>query len=246
MVQSCKICSAKKITTIEQAFDGLCPKCATFVIAYTRYTQSNIPFGYWDLFIDETFKGPKVLKDVYTKVVSDLPRAYKDGLSFCLAGVHGCGKTDVVSNILKVACQKNYVCLYSTLNDVVSALIDAHHEDRYLARRELTAVDFLVIDELDNRFIQSESASDLFGSLLEHIFRTRSQNNMPTFMCSNSPNPVEAFSGALKVSIDSLMSNTKIIPVIGNDYRKTIQDKMIYDEETKLNLPHGKRVEFDK
>jgi DNA replication protein DnaC len=202
---------------IEQAFDGLCPRCATRVIAYTRYMQSNIPFGYWDLEMDQ-FAGAAKLKEVYNKLVADLSTVYKDGVSFCLASGHGTGKTTVVSNILKVASQKNYTCLYTTLNDMIAALIDS--EDVYVARRELMSVDFLAIDELDRRFIQSESASDLFGALLEHIFRTRSQNKIPTFMCSNSPNPIEAFSGALKESIGSLMSGVELIRVIGEDFRK--------------------------
>lgn len=185
--------------------------------------QSNIPYGYWDLEMSE-FAGAPKLKDVYNKVVADLPTVYRDGISFCLAGSHGIGKSFCTTNILKIACQKNYTCLYTTLSDMIAALINSDEE--YLARRELMSVDFLTIDELDSRFIQSESASDLFGSLLEHIFRTRSQNKIPTFMCSNSPNPVEAFSGALKASIDSLMSGVKLIPVIGEDFRKlSIREK---------------------
>jgi hypothetical protein len=64
------------------------------------------------------------------------------------------------------------------------------------------------------------ASSDLFGKTLEHIFRTRSQNKLPTIFCSNSPNPIEAFSGALKQSIESLFYKVKIIPVIGQDFRK--------------------------
>src|SRR3984957_6474350 len=86
--------------------------------------------------------------------------------------------------------------------------------------RKLTGVDFLVIDEFDPRVIQTEATADLFGKMLENIFRTRSQNKLPTIFCTNSPNPVESFTGSIKNSIDSLMSQVKVIPVLGKDFRK--------------------------
>lgn len=218
-MQACKACSSKNIKVIEQAFDGLCERCATMVIAYNRYADSNIPVDYWDLDMKD-FKGSSSLKKVYDDISVDLPKMYKDGAAICLAGNHGVGKTMTTTCLLKKACQKNYVCLYTTLNDIVSALIDSNHEEKFLARRELMVVDFLAIDELDSRFIGSESTAELFGKMLEHIFRTRMQNKMPVFICTNSPNPLEAFSGAIKQSLDSIMSRVKFIPVIDKDFRK--------------------------
>ena len=80
-------------------------------------------------------------------------------------------------------------------------------------------VDFLVIDEVDNRFAASENAADLFGKIFEQIFRNRLQNKLPVIMCSNSPNPIEMFTGSFKTSIDSLMSSMKMIVATGNDFR---------------------------
>jgi DNA replication protein DnaC len=169
------------------------------------------------------FRGPPELKRAYEDITNNLPLAYKQGISVCFAGSHGLGKTLSQTCILKRACQKNYTCLYTTLADIVNALIDSPNEEKFLARRELMLVDFLVIDEFDPRFVQTESAADLFGKMLEHFFRTRSQNKIPTLFCTNSPNPVEAFTGAMKNSIESLMSNVKIIPVMGKDFRKQIK-----------------------
>jgi DNA replication protein DnaC len=82
-------------------------------------------------------------------------------------------------------------------------------------------VDFLVIDEFDSRFIQSDNAADLYARTLEGIFRTRSQNKIPTLMCTNSPNIIETFNGSLKNSVDSLFNGyLNIFPVFGEDYRK--------------------------
>ena len=128
--------------------------------------------------------------------------------------------TLVVSSILKSACIKGYSCLYSTLSDIVNVSTQSSGEDRYLAKRELVLVDFLVIDEFDSRFMPSENAADLYARSLENVFRTRSQNKLPTLMCTNSPNIIESFNGSLKDSITSLMKGyMKVFPVFGEDFR---------------------------
>ncbi len=126
------------------------------------------------------------------------------------------------TSILKKACHKNYACLYTTLSDMVAILTLADSTDKFASRKELMVIDFLIIDEFDPRFMPSENASDLFGRTLESVFRTRSQNKLPTIMCTNSPNVIESFTGPIKQSIESLMKGyVKIIPVIGTDFRKT-------------------------
>lgn len=123
--------------------------------------------------------------------------------------------------ILKKASEKGYTCLYTTLSDIVSTLTVAGAEDKHLSRKELVMVDFLVIDEFDSRFMPSDNAADLYARTLENVFRTRSQNKLPTLMCTNSPNVVESFNGQLKQSIGSLMSGyIKPFPVFGEDFRK--------------------------
>lgn len=218
-MQACKICSGKKISVIEQAFDGLCERCSIMVIAYNRYAESNIPINYWDLEMKD-FKGSSVLKKVYDETAEGLVKFYQQGDVICLAGSHGIGKSMSTTCILKKACQKNYTCLYTTISDIVSALIDSSSEEKFLARRELMMVDFLAIDEMDPRFTGSDSAADLFGRTLEHVFRTRTQNKLPVIICTNSPNPIESFSGAIKQSLDSLMSRIRFIPVMDRDFRK--------------------------
>src|ERR1700722_6666116 len=114
LVQNCKTCSQKNIKVIEQALDGICPRCATMSIAYNRYADSNIPVEYWN-FDMKDFQGPAELRKAYENITNDLPLAYKQGISVCFAGAHGLGKTLSQTCILKRACQKNYVCLYTTL-----------------------------------------------------------------------------------------------------------------------------------
>jgi DNA replication protein DnaC len=208
------------IAAVEESKDTLEIK-AVKLTAINRYAESNIPIEYWGLRMDRDFVGDARLKQRFDEYVADLKVSYVSGTSVCFAGGHGLGKTMTATCILKKACQKGYFCLYTNLSDIVSVLTSGSGEDKFLARRELVLVDFLVIDEFDSRFMPSENAADLYARSSESIFRTRSQNKLPTLMCTNSPNVVESFSGQLKASISSLMSGyLKIFPVLGEDIRK--------------------------
>lgn len=191
------------------------------LVATNRYAESNIPIEYWSLKMEKDFQGDPRLMTKYTEYITDLKKSYVNGQSICFAGGHGLGKTMTASCILKKACQKGFTCLYTTLSDIVAVLTQASSEEKFIARRELMLVDFLVIDEFDSRFMPSENAADLYARTLENIFRARSQNKLPTLMCTNSPNIVETFNGPLKQSIDSLMKGyLKVFPVLGEDFRK--------------------------
>lgn len=191
------------------------------LIACNRYAESNIPVEYWSLKMDKDFHGDPRLLEKYKEYTADLKLAYINGTSMCLAGNHGLGKTMTMTCILKKVTQKGYSGLYTTLSDIVTVLTSSTNEDKYLSRKELVMVDFLVIDEFDSRFMPSDNAADLYARSLESVFRTRSQNKLPTLMCTNSPNVVESFNGPLKQSIDSLMKGyIKMFPVFGDDFRK--------------------------
>lgn len=191
------------------------------MIAINRYAESNIPLEYWKLKMDKDFVGDLRLKQKFEEYAADLRQSYITGNSLCLAGAHGCGKTMTTTCILKKACQKGYSCLYTTLSDVVTVLTQASGEDKFLSRQELNKVDFLALDEFDSRFMGSENAADLFARSLEGVFRTRAANQLPTLMCTNSPNVVESFNGQLRASIDSLMKGyMNVFVVMGDDFRK--------------------------
>ncbi len=210
----------EELDTIQSGTDAMDVKSVK-LIAINRYAESNIPIEYWKLKMEKDFVGDPRLKQKYDEYVADLKTSYITGSSICLAGGHGVGKTMTVTCILKKASQKGYSCLYTTLSDIVAVLTQAGGEDKFLARRELVLVDFLVIDEFDPRFMASDNAADLYARSLEGVFRARSSNKLPTLMCTNSPNVVESFHGPLKASIGSLMKGyTKIFPVLGEDIRQ--------------------------
>lgn len=208
------------LSSIENSNDSIQNKTIKG-LAINRYAESNIPIEYWSLKMESDFQGDKRLLESYKEYVKDLKASYLNGTSICYAGSHGVGKSLLLTCVLKKAVLKGYSCLYSTLSDIVTVVAQGLSEDKYLAKRELSMVDFLVIDEVDSRFIPTENAADLYARSLEGIFRTRSQNKLPTLMATNSPNIVESFNGALKLSIDSLFKGyIKLFPVFGEDFRK--------------------------
>ncbi len=208
------------LSNIESSSDDIKTKNVK-LIAINRYAESNIPIEYWGLKMEKDFQGDSRLLEKYKDYILDLKESYTSGNSICFAGGHGLGKTFTICSILKKASQKNFSCLYTTLSDIVNVLTSGSNEEKFLSKRELVLVDFLAIDEFDSRFMPSDSAADLYARSLENIFRTRSQNKLPTLMCTNSPNVVESFNGSLKASVDSLMKGyLKVFPVFGEDFRK--------------------------
>jgi DNA replication protein DnaC len=185
-----------------------------------RYYIANIPVDYWEREMTD-FQGPKILKNRYDNIIKSLDDSYKKGIGYCFAGGHGTGKTMAASNILKRAVETgNYSALYVNLTDVVSVLLSG---DSVLARKYLIETDFLVIDEIDPRFMGSENAADLFGRLLEPIIRTRIQNRLPIIICTNSTDMTSSFSGPLRASLNSLMKVVKLTAAPGKDRRGEIK-----------------------
>lgn len=183
-----------------------------------RYYESNIPIKYWKLDMNKDFSGDANLLEFYNSIKVDIEGCYRKGSSYCFAGAHGRGKTMMVTNILKRAVEKGFSGLYVNLSDVMSIM---KTPDSFSARKELLQVDFLVIDEFDPRHIgSSENSSDFHGRILEDIVRNRTQNVLPIFICTNSPDPIAAFSGSIKEGMSSLWNYVKIVPVMGKDFRK--------------------------
>lgn len=185
---------------------------------FTRYYEANIPIAYWRLDMDKNFVGDQVLFDQYKLIIDDLKETFAKGKYICFASSYGKGKTMTCCNILKKVVQKSYSGLYTTLNDIISVALS---NESYIARKELLSVDFLVVDEFDSRHMAgSDKSVDMFGRMLEDVLRCRLQNQMPTFFCTNSPNPIESFTGSIKDSLSSLWNRVEMVPVLGKDYRK--------------------------
>jgi len=187
--------------------------------AFIRYFDSNIPYLYWKISMND-FKGDENLKIFYDNFINDFQKNYDRGKIVCLAGSFGRGKSTVATNIIKRAVEGGYSGLYVTLSDIVSIV---QSDSKFEARKDLMTVDFLVIDEFDTRHISNtQAAYEFFARSTEDIFRSRIQNSLPLILCTNSPNPLESFTGALKESLSSLWHHVEMIPVLGKDFRKEI------------------------
>lgn len=219
-----KLDDALEDILVAQSTNGvLTPGGAALTTAFTRYYDANIPVDYWWREMTD-WSGPAVLGRVYAEVTKDIKESYKKGERAFFAGKHGIGKSMVSCCILKRAVEKQYSSLYVNLTDIIHIMLNASHEVKSQARETLLSVDFLVIDEFDARFMGTENAADLFGRILEPIMRTRIQNRMPLFFCTNSVKVEESFSGPLRASIESLMKVVKLVPVIGGqDMRDMIK-----------------------
>lgn len=196
-----------------------CEPCQGLVLALERYWGANIPVDYWLRDMGLHFRGNPKVKTIYDQVVSDLSKAYGEGIKFCLAGPHGVGKTMACSCILKRAVEKGFSALHLTLSEIVSILSSGYNEEKAQVNRAIMMVDFLFIDEFDPRYVGSANAADLFGRILEPMLRHRVQNTLPLLLCTNSPNVLNTFSGSLKTSLSSLMNRVKIVSVMGEDFR---------------------------
>jgi DNA replication protein DnaC len=188
------------------------------VDAIQRYYDANIPVDYWFRDMGK-FKGSKTLNKTYNEVIKSVDNAYSDGTRICFAGQYGIGKTMICACILKRVVETGrYSALYVNLTDIVN-LLTSQSSDKLEARKMLLSVDFLVVDEFDNRFMGTENAADLFGRMLEPVLRSRIQNQLPLFLCTNSPNVAASFTGSLRASIESLMKTVRIVPVLDKDHR---------------------------
>ncbi len=191
---------------------------------FDRYYSANIPIEYWNLKFGKDFKGSEIISTLYTSYTERLKENYLEGKSFMIAGMHGVGKTFMITSILKHATQKNYNSLYTTLSDIVSAFTMAPHNDRFPARTALLKSDLLAIDEFDSRFILSGAASDLYSSVLETVLRTRLMNKLPTFISTNSPNILKSLgvqekNTMFQESLTSLFNKLDQYTVFGEDFR---------------------------
>lgn len=216
-IRNCPECSKRTDVKIDQ---NLCNNCSVRNKAINRYAEANIPIRYWPLEMSIGFEGDPILLKEYNEIIIDLRKTYNKGPAICFAGGHGLGKTLLLSNILKRVVEKGYSGLYTTLSDIVSIATSREYDDRDTARKELLLIDFLAIDEFDPRYMANDKSSDLFGKILEEVFRSRAQNCLPTFFCTNSPNVVESFTGNIKQSISSLMNYIRVVAVLGKDFRK--------------------------
>lgn len=202
------------------------PKCSRALRLIDSMVESNIPAGYWFVKMDG-FEGPEILNKIVKLYISDICDSYNKGLSICLAGNQGTGKTMSSVCVLKAALKKDFSAYYITASDMMAEM--TNYESNREIRKILRDSDFLVIDEVDSRFFPSDAQKELFSSIYENIFRYRTHNNLPTIICTNETQSIlDVFYGHSIQAIGSLHKQyLKIYPIAGIDHRKRISNENV-------------------
>lgn len=205
VIKNCSKCDGKGC--------GYCFKYCSFI---DKMAEAEIPVDYWFRKMDEFYGDPN-FKNMVQDYIKDIKGQYSKGLIYCFVGPRGTGKTMAGSEILKSALLHNYTAHYTTMVDAVAKMLAPNS---YNFRAIIKQADFFFLDEVDQRFFASQGSQELFGNHFENIIRTRSQNKMPTIMCSNSVVD-QIFDGQFKESLDSLKAQfMKVFVATSLDARK--------------------------
>ena len=194
-----------------------CQYCLKYNNFIDLLAEADIPVDYWHRKM-KGFYGHPDFRDGIMDYINNLEVNYYNGQSLCLTGHRGTGKTMAACCILKEALKKGYSVFYTTMVDAVANLLSSQSNDY---RYDLKHIDFLIIDELDQRFFHTVNSNDLYGNHFENIFRIRVQNKLPTIICTNSEDVEQIFNGEFKESFISLSSQfLRILRASGKDVRK--------------------------
>jgi DNA replication protein DnaC len=194
-----------------------CSMCLSYCSFIDKMARAEIPVDYW-LRKMEDFYGEENFKNFILNYMKNIEEEYNAGITLFLVGERGRGKTMAACSILKKALLCKYSALYITLSDLVTYIVNSDPALRMRIRR----YDFVVIDEVDQRFFPTQMSMELYGNQLENVLRGRMQNHLPTILCSNSPDVSQIFGGEFKKSFSSLGSQfIKVLTVGGKDARES-------------------------
>lgn len=188
-----------------------CRDCASKVECINVWSKAGIPVSYWSYDM-QTFKGDNTIKTRIENCIKTIDLLYTDGRSFAFSGKYGTGKTFSACEIIKTALRKGYTCKYTTMSEIVDMVVSK--EERYEFKQWLLLADFLVIDEFDSRHIPtSDRGKEVFGANLENVIRTRFQNKLPIFFCTNNASLDDVFDGTFQQTFSSLFADSNLIQV---------------------------------
>jgi len=208
--KACKLCDG----------DG-CIGCARTISRIQKYADAGIPSSYWTLNFSD-FKGDLDFKTRIQEVIASIDSVYDSGRSFMFAGPLGVGKTYGISSIIKMALCKDYSARYSSMVEVINEILSGSNQN---VVAELLKYDFLAIDEFDNRWIfPSEKSTEMFGSTMEYVLRSRFQNGLPTILATNNAEVDDILAGMHGKAFASLRAQyMETIFLSGKDFRKKIK-----------------------
>lgn len=194
-----------------------CSICMRYCVYIDDMAKAEIPVDYWFRNM-KLFYGDDLLKKEFFLYEKNIDDKYLEGRVLCLSGHRGVGKSLTACSILKSAILKGYFSHYVTLVELVNDLMSSSSN---MYRKLLKKWDFLVIDEVDQRYFDTINSKNLYGNHFENILRIRTQNKLPLIICTNSEDIDAIFAGEFQESFKSLKSQFfDVIPVIGHDARE--------------------------
>jgi DNA replication protein DnaC len=183
---------------------------------------ARIPIKYWCFGIDDI--EDRQVRSIVSKYVSKLPEIFDRGYGLYFCGNNGTGKTLCASLILKEALRQDFSARFTHLSEVLKMFCDGMY-DRELReeyQRQILSVDFLVVDDIDKSYENTQSR--FLNSSYDNLFRTRANNCLPTIITANQKRDkvLEDDNGIFGKSLLSLFAeHIKDVPVIGRDRRKS-------------------------
>lgn len=213
---------ARIIANCAKCGGASCAICQKYCSYVDQMAEAGIPVDYWFREFGQWY-GDQEFGQWLSEYMSHLPQAYAEGKVLCLCGHRGVGKTMAACAVLKKAILKGYSVHYTSLNDAVDSLVS---DESYEYKKMLRMTDFLVVDEVDQRFFGTVNKGMLYGTQFESILRMRTQNRLPMVMCTNSGELDKIFSGEFEMSFKSLRAQFFIERVVrGQDARKAKGDE---------------------
>lgn len=215
LISQCKYCNGKGCTYCAMEFD-----------LHTKYAQAGIPIKYWDLNLTDLDPNGKGVKEV-TNYVKKLKLAYMEGQGLLAYGKNGNGKTLCACAIGKEAIKQGYSVRFTFLGEIIAAFMNTMYDSKQRERLkdDILGVDFLILDDIDKAYISEDSK--YVNSILDTLFRTRVQNNLPVIMTANKPINNILQSNSEEVFTKSLLSlfDESLLSVLfyGSDKRSELK-----------------------
>lgn len=187
------------------------------------YGRCEIPQIYQNHCMDDyRGVGDQAMRAV-EKYIERLPRMREKGHGLYFYGPNGIGKTGLMCEVMKKACDKGYPALFETLAGLVDKVIAGWNSPEAvedLARARGTC--FLGIDDIGKEY---KGKSDYVITVFDRILRYRIMWGHPTLLTSNiDPEQMVKRYGD---SIGSLLRGHFLpLKLAGNDFRKILQSKL--------------------
>lgn len=186
-------------------------------------------FTHPDNQIKLSFKEANLLLQQVAEYVRHIDNAKRKGISIMLAGSNGTGKTLIATSILKAVIQRGMSAQMTSLGGIIQTYTDGWGDPRkrQIFDDRIKNTDFLLIDDVGKEY-QAKN-SDLTEIMFDNLIRYRSFRRKPFILTTNtSPADLKNRYGN---SLMSLIEGKCIkLKVVGEDYRKVIQSKSLWDE----------------